>query len=112
MKHERGIIQLQLMDEMLNQSHICRQTISKFGRRDAQAKAGIVERDAPKAFTQPANDVAILKRPEWKAMEKQQDRPPALVNVMNRIAADINEVADERELALIEPAGSRTTSRE
>jgi hypothetical protein len=80
--HHRQVAEVQPQDELL-------EDIGVLGRREAvarcrrgEAEAGVVDGDAAVAIAKPLDDLAIEERPGRVAVQKQQRRSAALVDVV------------------------------
>jgi hypothetical protein len=64
-----------------------REAIARRCRREAEAR--VVGRDAPEPVPEALDDVAVLERPRGVAVEEQQRRSGALVDVVDTGAVDV-----------------------
>jgi len=85
-----------VQDELLEDIGVLgrREAVARHGRR--QAEAGMVDGDAAVAIAQPSDDVAIEKRPGRIAVQEQQRRAFALVQVVDTATGHLDVVVLER----------------
>jgi hypothetical protein len=76
------------------------------GRRFGEAEAGIVQRDAAEPVAQPLDDVAVQERPGRVAVQQEERRAGAFVDVVDLRADDVDVVALEGEEPLEQPRRS------
>src|SRR5262249_18897260 len=85
-QHQRDLFQVQLAYEFFNQLSVAGQRVAKPRSRDAQTKTRIIKSNASKPVAQAFDDVAVLKRPERHAMQKEKHWTVALVNIVNLVS--------------------------
>src|SRR5919199_5441762 len=81
------------------------------GRRAREAKARVVDGDAPESVTQALDHVAVQERPGRIAVQQEQRWAGALVDVVDRRAVDLRVVALEWIQLLREPRRSGASVR-
>jgi hypothetical protein len=107
LNHQGDALQAQLAYEPLHYPGVLSDGVAVSGRPGRQAKPRVVKGDAAELVLETANDVPVQKRPGGIAVQPEEHRSLAFVDVVDPRAVDLYEVAVEREQFLVHPCWPR-----
>jgi hypothetical protein len=108
---EGDVPQVEGSDDVADDTGVLAQRVAVAGCRGGEPEAGIVDRDAAEVVAQRADDVAVEERPRGVAVQHQQHRPAALVDVVDVGGAGAQPPVGEGVRRVVDPARTRRHRR-
>jgi hypothetical protein len=103
--HQGDALQAELGHESFHHAGVFGDGVAVAGGRGGEPESRVVEGEAAELVLEPVDDVPVEKRPGRIAVQPENDRPLAFVEVMNLCPVDLHVVAVEGEQLLIHPGG-------